>query len=80
MSLVIVLLMDLFRGAVSAMAGVPENSPLSTRLKCQPAPWPWGGPFPLLNEPFSGALMGRFPDFVPLRPFYLLKIHWKTAH
>ena len=27
-------------GPFSAMAGVPENSPLSSRPECQPAPWP----------------------------------------
>ena len=39
------------------MAGVPENSPLSNRLKCLT------GPFSLLMGRFP-TLMGRFPDFV----------------
>ena len=34
------LLMGLLRGAVLRHGGVPANSPLSSRVKCQSAPWP----------------------------------------
>ena len=33
----------------------------------------------LVNGPFSD-LNGAFHRFRPKGPFYLLKIHWKTAH
>ena len=45
-----------FRGAVSAMAGVPENSPLSSRWNAMPSM----GRFPAAFRPVTG----RFPEFV----------------
>ena len=66
-SLVIDLLMDLFRGAVFHHGQVHENCPLALM-----------GRFPSLMGRFP-TLMGRFPECLN-GPFSLLKFPWKTAH
>ena len=55
------------------------NSPLSSRLKMPTSTMALMGRFPSLMGRFP-TLMGRFRRFRPKGPFYLLKVHWKTAH
>ena len=79
------LLVGLFRGAVFRHGGgalkqtikQPIETPTSTLalMGCFPSLM---GRFPTLNYIIMGP--GRFADFVFKGPFYLLKIHWKTAH
>ena len=76
---VIDLLMGLFRGAVFRHGGGALKQPVK-----QPTETPTST-LALMGRFLS--LMGRFPDlngafrrFRPKGPFYLLKIHWKTAH
>ena len=71
------LLMGLFRGAVFRHGGGALKQPIK-----QPTDTPtstFNGPFSLVNGPFSD-LNGAFHRFRPKGPFYVLKIHWKTAH
>ena len=77
---IIDLLMGLFKGAVFRHGEGALKQPIK-----QPTETPtstlalMGGPFSLVNGPFSD-LNGAFHRFRPKGQFYLLKIHWKTAH
>ena len=68
--------MDLFRGAVFRYDGGTRKQPMKQPTEMPTSTMALMGRFP--------SLMGRFPTlmdrFRPEGPFYLLKIHWKTAH
>ena len=77
--LLIDLLMGLFRGAVFRHGGGARKQPIKQPTEMPTSTMALMGRSPLLNGPFSD-LNGAFPRFRPKGPFYLLKIHWKTAH
>ena len=76
---IIDLLMGLFRGAVFHHGRDARKQPIKQPTEMPTSTMALMGRFP--------SLMGRFPDlngafhrFHTKGPFYLLKIHWKTAH
>ena len=73
------LLMGLFRGAVFHHGGGALKQPINEPTETPTSTLALTGRFPLVNGPFSD-LNGAFHRFRPKGPFYLLKIHWKTAH
>ena len=76
---IIDLLMGLFRGAVFRHGGGALKQPIKQQTETPTSTLALMGRFPSLMGRFP-TLMGRFTDFRPKGPFYLLKIHWKTAH
>ena len=73
------LLMGLFRGAVFRHGWGALKQPIKQPTETPTSTLALMGRFPSLMGRFP-TLMGRFTDFVLRGPFYLLKIHWKTAH
>ena len=73
------LLMALFRGAVFRHGGVALKQPIKQPTETPTSTLALMGRFPSLMGRFP-SLMGRFHRFRPKGPFFLLKIHWKTAH
>ena len=73
------LLMGLFRRAVFHHGGGAGKQPIKQPTEMPTRTMALMGRFPSLMGRFL-TLMGRFPRFRPKGPFYLLKIHWKTAH
>ena len=76
---IIDLLMGLFRGAVFRYGGGVLKQPTKGADWNADQHLGLNGPFSLVNGPFSD-LNGAFHRFRPNGMFYLLKIHWKTAH
>ena len=71
--------MGLFRGAVFRHDGGALKQPIKQPTETPTSTLALMGRFRLVNGPFSD-LNGAFHRFRPKGPFYLLKIHWKTAH
>ena len=71
--------MGLFRGAVFRHGGGALEQPIKAPTETPTSTLAFMGRFLPLNGPFSD-LNGAFHRFRPKGPFYLLKIHWKTAH
>ena len=73
------LLMGLFRGAVFRHGGGALKQPIKDPTETPTSTLALMGRFPSLIGRFP-TLVGRFTDFVLRGRFYVLKIHWKTAH
>ena len=71
--------MGLFRGAVFRHVGGALKQPIKEPTETPTSTLALMGRFPLVNGPFSD-LNEAFHRFHPKGPFYVLKIHWKTAH
>ena len=73
--------MGLFRGAVFRHGWGALKQPIKQPTETPTSTLALMGRFPSLMGRFL-TLMGRlnFHRFRPKGPFYLLKIHWKTAH
>ena len=69
--------MGLFREAVFCHGGGARKQPIKHPTDMPTSTMALVGRFPV-NGPFSD-LMGRVHRCRPKGPFYLLKIHWKTA-